>query len=90
MLMDKRLDSLEILATDNCLMMIRNHILIFFTVVVVPVESRIGEGLLENTVTYIFFIREHSANRSRCPFTVSLGRDATQIQICGNAACTFS
>jgi hypothetical protein len=26
MLMDKRLDRLEVLATDNCLMMIRNHI----------------------------------------------------------------
>ncbi len=79
MLFDDSLRGFKVLAADNCIVMIFNEILVFFTIIVVAVEVHIGVSLLKNSIACVFFIADYSTNCCRRPTAAFLGWNVAAI-----------
>ena len=49
-------NGIEIFTTDNCLVMIHYHVLVFISIINMTVEMIVGVCFLKNDIAYIFFV----------------------------------
>lgn len=78
-LLDQALNVLPVLAADDGLVVVFNENRIFFTAVNVTLKGRVGPGLLEDTVSGVFLVREHAVDSGAQPSTSVSCRDAFVI-----------
>ena len=90
MLFNNCLSSFKILIAYYRLMVIFNEELVFFAMIVMPVEMLIGIGFLKNSIAGLFFIADHPADGCCVPTTAFLGWHLAAVKLIGDFVGAFT